>query len=116
MLHRFVSSPEAVTFGAVLEAFKTGDEAVRELAAEIGQRLGIATANLVGVLGGCRILISGQVAGFGQFLLDAICEEIARRSLPLLAEKTEVGFVSLGTDIVLLGASALLLSHELGVF
>lgn len=116
LLHRFAASPDVVTFDVVLEAFEAGDRAVRELVSGVGRSLGIAAANLVGVLGGCRILISGQVAGFGRFLLDAIRQEITRRSLPLLAEKTEVGFASLGTDIVLLGASALLLSHELGVF
>lgn len=116
LLHRFAASPQAVTFDVVLDAFEAGDAAVRDLVAGVGRSLGIAAANLVGVLGSCRILISGQVAGFGQFLLDAIQEEIPQRALPLLAEETEVGFVSLGADIVLLGASALLLSHELGLF
>jgi hypothetical protein len=71
---------------------------------------------LVGVLGSCRILIAGSVTCFGQVLLDAIREEMTRRCLPALGRDTEVGFVSLGSDIVFLGASALLLSHELGLF
>jgi hypothetical protein len=61
-------------------------------------------------------LIAGRVTCFGQFLLDVIHGEMVRRSLPTLARDTQVGFVSLGPDIVLLGASALLLPHELGLF
>jgi hypothetical protein len=70
---------------------------------------------VVGVLGSCRILISGRVTCFGQFLLDSIQKETSGRCLPSRARDTEVGFVSLGPDIVLLGASALLLHNELGV-
>jgi hypothetical protein len=56
------------------------------------------------------------VTRFGQFLLDAVQEEMMKRALSPLAENTEVGLVSLGSDIVLLGASALLLPNELGLF
>jgi hypothetical protein len=38
-----------------------------------------------------------------------------KRTLPTLASDTQVGFASLGSDIVLLGASALLLPRELGL-
>jgi hypothetical protein len=56
------------------------------------------------------------VMHFGQLLLDAVQEEMARRCLSSMAKDTEIGFVSLGQDIVLLGASALLLPNELGLF
>jgi predicted NBD/HSP70 family sugar kinase len=88
---------------------------VRQVIHGVGRSLGIAAANLVGVLGSCRILIAGSVTCFGQFLLDTIQEEMYRRSLLALARNTEIGIVSLGPDIVLLGASALLLPHELGL-
>jgi predicted NBD/HSP70 family sugar kinase len=114
-LRQFASDPERVTIDAVCQAFEAGDPAIEEIVYETGRSLGIAAANLVGVIGGCRILIAGSVEGFGQPLLDVIREEMSKRTLPSLARDTEVGFASLGSDIVLLGASALLLSHELGV-
>jgi predicted NBD/HSP70 family sugar kinase len=83
---------------------------------ETGQYLGTAAASLVGILGGCRILIAGRLLCFGQFLLDAIQAELTRRSLAALSQASEVDFVSLGGDIVLLGAVALLMHHELGLF
>jgi N-acetylglucosamine repressor len=115
LLHQFAASPEAITLDTVLQAFEAGDEAVRQVIHEAGQSLGVAVANLVGVLGSCRILISGSVTCFGQFLIDVIRGEMVRRCLPALASDTEVGVVSLGADIVFLGASALLLHHELGL-
>jgi N-acetylglucosamine repressor len=116
LLHQFAASPDGITLETVLQAFEAGDEAVGQVIRQVGQSLGIAAANLVGVLGSCRILIAGRVTCFGQFLLDAIREEMIERSLSSLAQDTEVGIVSLGSDIVLLGASALLLPHELGLF
>ncbi len=116
LLYQFAATPEMVSFDTVLQMFDAGDEVVRQVMREVGQSLGVAAANLVGVLGSCRILIAGQVTGFGPSLIDAIREEMVKRALPSLARSTEVGFVSLGSDIVLRGASALLLSHELGLF
>jgi N-acetylglucosamine repressor len=114
-LHQFASSPGAITLEAMCRALDAGDESVRRIIYEAGRNLGIAAANLVGVLGSCRILLAGSVTCFGPFLLDTIREEMIRRSLSPLAEDSEVDFVSLGADIVLLGASALLLPNELGL-
>ena len=114
-LNQLVPNPEAITFNTVSQAFALGDEATRAVIRNVGRSLGIAMANLVGVLGSCRILISGRITEFGQFLLDTLKEELRRRTLASLATATEIGFVSLGSDIVPLGAAALLLPHELGL-
>ncbi len=116
LLNQLVSDPEAITFETVCQAFDAGDEAARQVIYEVGQHLGTAAAYLVGILGGCRILIAGRFLCFGQFLLDAIRATLTRRSLAVLAQASEVDFVSLGGDIVLRGAAALLMHHELGLF
>jgi N-acetylglucosamine repressor len=113
-LHQFAADPESITMEAVCQAFNAGNEAVRQVVNEAGRMLGISAASLVGVLGRCRLLIAGNVRCFGQFLLDAVRDEMLQRTLLSLARDTEVGFTSLGSDIVLLGASALVLPHELG--
>jgi predicted NBD/HSP70 family sugar kinase len=77
--------------------------------------LGFAAANLVGILNINRIVIAGRVARFGQTLLEPIKQEIKRRSLPGLADETVIEITTLGDDIVILGAAALLLNHELGL-
>jgi N-acetylglucosamine repressor len=115
-LHQFSPSPETITLETICQALQAGDESVQRMIYKVGQSLGIAAANLVGVLGSCRILFAGSVTCFGPFLLDAVQEEVMKRALSPLAKNTEVGLVSLGSDIVLLGASALLLPNELGLF
>jgi N-acetylglucosamine repressor len=114
-LHQFVATPEVISLESICQAADTGDQAVRQMVAEVGRSLGIAAANLVGVLGSCRILLAGSVTCLGPFLLNAMHEEMCKRSFSPLAQQTMVDMVSLGTDIVLLGASALLLSNELGL-
>lgn len=99
----------------VLEAFNEGNEFVREVVLDAGHSLGIAASYLIGVLGSCRILISGHMQLFGAFLIDAMQEEMSRRTLPSLARNTELGIANAGSDIVTLGAAALILHHELGV-
>jgi N-acetylglucosamine repressor len=116
ILHRLAASPEAITLKTICQALDAGDESARQVIFEAGRGLGIAAANLVGVLGSCRILLTGSVTCFGQYLLDEIRGEMTKRCLHLVARDTEVGFASLGADIVLLGASALLLPNELGLF
>jgi len=49
-------------------------------------------------------------------LLDAVRHSISQRVMPVLAERTTVGFSTLGSDSVLQGAAALLLHHELSLF
>jgi len=55
------------------------------------------------------------VACLGQELLGPARQEIKRRSLSALADETTVETTTLGHDIVLLGAAALLLNSELGL-
>ena len=95
------------------QAFQAGDTAIQHVIRDVGKNLGIAAANLIGVLGSCHIVIAGRVTCFGQFLLDTIRAEMTKRCLVSLVQSSKVGFVSLGSDIVLL---ALLMSHELGLF
>ena len=96
-------------------ALATGDEAVRQVVVEAGRALGIATANLVGVLSVRRILFAGSVACLGPVLLGTIRQEVAGRALEAMANQTEIGMSRMGPDIVILGASALVLTRELGL-
>ena len=89
---------------------------MRQLALKAGRCLGIATAGLVGVLSIQRILIAGSVTCFGQSLLDVVRREMISRSLTVVAAETDLGLSSMGPDIVILGASALVLTRELGLF
>jgi len=83
---------------------------------EVGRYLGIAAANLVGVLSARRVLIAGSVTCFGEAWLDRIRQEMVNRSLAMVAREAEIEMSCVGPDIVILGASALVLTYELGLF
>ena len=114
-LHRYAEAPERIDMDAVHRAFDEGDEAVRDLVAEVGRYLGFAAANLVGILNINRIVLAGSPACFGSALLEPVKREIQQRSLAGLADGATVEVSALGTDIVILGAAALLLNSELGL-
>ena len=114
-LYRLVATPEEINTDIVLQAFEAGDEALQPVIAEAGHYLGVAVANLVGALNVQRVVIAGSVARFGQALLEPTVQEVRRRSLAALANETRIEITSLGPDIVILGAAALLLTYELGL-
>jgi len=115
-LHQFVDSSDEITVETICQALEAGDEQVRQLIRQLGRYLGIAAANVVGLLSARRIVIAGGVACLGDALLDAVQQEMTKRSLAIVASETEIVLSSISSDIVILGASALVLNRELGLF
>lgn len=116
LLHRFAADPGEISIETICRALEAGDEQVQQMIQRLGQYLGIAAANIVGLLSARRIVIAGSVACLGQVLLDVVRQEMARRSLAIVANEAEIVLSSIGSDIVILGASALVLNRELGLF
>ena len=116
LLHRFAPDVDQITVKTICRAMEAGDGQVRELVERAGRYLGIAAANIVGLLSARRIVIAGSVACLGDALLDVMRREMARRSLAILAGEVEIVVSNTGSDIVILGASALVLNRELGLF
>jgi len=114
-LRHFAKGPQGLTLEAISTAFQAGNEDVRKIGRHAGRALGVAASHLIGVLGSCRIMIGGSGDLLGQFLLDAMQEELAKRTLPALARAAELGIVETSSDMVILGAAAMVLQHELGV-
>lgn len=114
-LNHFAEGSQGLTLEGISAGFQAGNEDIRNVIRNAGRALGIAASYLVGVLGSCRIMIGGSGDLLGPFLLDAMQEELAKRTLPALARGTELGIVETGSDMVILGASAMVLQHELGV-
>jgi hypothetical protein len=75
----------------------------------------MAVANLVGALNVKHIVLMGDLARLGTPLLEAVRQEMIGRSLPPLAQATFIDLVEMNPHVVILGASALLLMHELGL-
>lgn len=116
LLHRFAARPEDIGISEVCQAVEAGDKAMCQEVAVAGRYLGIAVANLIGVLSVQRILIAGSLVCLGQLLLDTIQQEMVKRSLSVVACETRVGLSTIGPEIVVLGAAAQVLTQELGLF
>lgn len=107
--------PECLTTDLVLAAFQAGDEAVRQLIADVGQHLGTAVSHLISILDIEHLIIAGRIARYGDTLIEAIRRKVHQSTLTSIAKNTKVELSPLAEDIVILGAIALILSRELGV-
>jgi predicted NBD/HSP70 family sugar kinase len=104
-----------VEWQTIVGALEAGDAATRNMVATAGKYLGVAIANLVGSLNIHHVVVCGRVSQLGDVFLDAAQAETRRRVLPAMAASTEVTYSTLGTDVVILGSSAMTLKHELGI-
>jgi N-acetylglucosamine repressor len=116
VLYPLATSPRALTVLRICGAALDGDEAIRQVVRAAGHYLGMVVANMVGVLSVRRIFIAGSITCLDDILLDVIREEVACRALAPVASETEIEMSTMGADIVILGASALVLIRELGLF
>ena len=114
-LRRLAATPSEITTRTLLQALAAGDEPVRALVSEAGTTLGQAIGHLVGGLNIRNIVIAGSMARFGATLIDPIQHQLEAGVFPTLAREIRVSASELGQDIVILGAAALLLSHELAL-
>ena len=98
-----------------LDAFESGDPRVVEVILGAGRYLGRMLGHLVGTLDIHDIVLIGSMTAFGEPWLEAVRSEAHRSALPLLVDSTRIGLGHLGSDIVELGAAALLMTSELGL-
>ncbi len=115
LLNSFSPNLQAITIDTVWKAFEAGDDLARQIVLEAGRYVGIAAAILVSTLNVQRILVVGNMTRFGPAWLEAIRQEMLKRSLAILAQGTQVEIGQLEPNVVILGASALLLTRELGL-
>ncbi|HEX8026267.1 MAG TPA: ROK family protein, partial [Candidatus Limnocylindrales bacterium] len=109
-------APHGITsLDAAVAALQAGDPVVRDVVVAAGRELGSAIAWLIGVLNIERLVLVGSATEFGEPWLAAVREAMAGAALGLLAQATTVEIGRLGDDGVVLGASALLMTRELGL-
>jgi N-acetylglucosamine repressor len=115
-LGRAMSQNGRLTIEDIAEAVEGGDDPARAVVNEAGRSLGRSIASLIGALDVHRIALIGAASGLGDPWLDAIRDEARAGALSLIARPTaiELGQVD-PARAVLLGASAVLLTRELGL-
>jgi len=96
-------------------ALEAGDEDVRRVVVAAGRYLGQAIAGVIGVLDVEDIALHGSVTDLGDTWLDAVRDEARRRSLAPTSADVAIEIAPPIGDLVVMGASALLLTAELGL-
>lgn len=91
------------------------DEVTRRIVVTAGRYLGQVVGGLIGVLDVEQIVLHGSVTVLGEPWLQAVRDEARRRSFPPLSSKVEINIAAPIGDLVVMGASALLLTSELGL-
>jgi predicted NBD/HSP70 family sugar kinase len=109
------AAPAGLGLEDVRAAIEAGDEGARRIVVTAGRFVGQAVAGLIGALDVEHIVLHGSVAQLGEPWLEAVRDEARRRSLGLLSRDVEVALAAPIGDLVIMGASALLLSAELGL-
>jgi predicted NBD/HSP70 family sugar kinase/biotin operon repressor len=105
---------EPITLRAIRKAILGGDRVAHRVVEETGHFLGIACANLIGALNIRHLVLTGNLTILGIPLLEAVREKTLQRSLPNLAKDTYIELAAPDPNAVILGASVLVLTHELG--
>jgi N-acetylglucosamine repressor len=100
---------------AVRAALDAGAAWAVTIVDDAGAALGRAIAGLIGALDIRRIVLLGPVTELGEEWLAAVRREAGSRALALLADDIEIAVARPTTNVVIRGASALLVARELGL-
>lgn len=99
----------------LVAAFLGGVTRVRRIVLDAARRIGVAIGWLIGVLNVRHILLVGPVAAFGDDWLAEVRRSARSSALEPLARDTKIEFGQAHDDVVVLGASALLMEQQLGL-
>jgi N-acetylglucosamine repressor len=99
----------------LVAAFVAGVAGIRRIVLDAARELGVAVGWLIGVLNVRHVLLVGPVVGFGDDWLGEVRRQARSSVLTLLARDTQIEFGHAHDDVVVLGASALLMEQQLGL-
>jgi N-acetylglucosamine repressor len=114
-LGRILAAVGELTLEDIRGALEAGDEPTRRVVVGAARPLGQVIAAVIGLLNVRRIVLLGSVAELGEPWLAAVRDEAGRRSLGLLSADTTIELGRPNEQPVVLGASALLMTRELGL-
>ena len=107
--------PSITDESGLVAAFRAGATAVRRIVLDAARELGLAVGWLIGVLNVRHVLLVGPVAAFGDDWLSEVRRYATSSVLALLGRDTQIEFGHVHDDVVVLGASALLMEQQLGL-
>ena len=115
LLAQLRPSSGQITWKIMRQACQQEDADAQDIVRRAGHYMGIAVANLVGILNVKDIVIASNICQINDLFLTAVQNSMQQCVLPTLAQETVVRYASTQSNLVLLGASALILSNGLGI-
>jgi len=100
---------------SLILAFRAGDQHACEVVMRAAHMLGEGIAALIAALNINHVLLIGPATHLGDEWLDAVRSQTEKSALPLLARATKIELGETRIDDVVIGASALLMTQELGL-
>lgn len=107
--------PSITDEGGLVAAFRAGVAGIRRIVLDGARELGIGIGWLIGVLNVRHVLVVGPVVAFGDDWLTEVRRYARSSVLTMLARDTQIEFGHVHEDVVVLGASALLMEQQLGL-
>jgi predicted NBD/HSP70 family sugar kinase len=107
--------PSITDESGLVAAFRSDVPGVRRIVLEGARQLGLAIGWLIGVLNVRHVLLVGRVAELGDDWLGEVRRHAVASDFALLARDTQIEFGHMHDDVVVLGASALLMEQQLGL-
>lgn len=104
-----------LTWAEFVARVAEADTALTEIVQQTADTLGIMLAHLISTLNVHNIVLSGPVCDLGEVLIQPAHQAAISRVLPSFGHETTLTVSALGSDLVLVGCTALVLHQELGV-
>lgn len=103
---RLARDPRGIYLNTIEEAFQSGDSLTCDLVLQTADYLGMAIANLIGILNIHKVVLQGDMIRFGAPWLDRIRTVMMDCALAVPLDKTRLEIGQLGENAVILGAVA----------
>jgi predicted NBD/HSP70 family sugar kinase len=104
-----------ITMEHIRFAYLAGNKQITEMVNRSARAIGIALSYITNILDVRQVVLAGDMVGFGERFSDTISYEVNQRFLLNTKSNTKVGLSTLGENHILFGATALVLSRELGL-
>jgi predicted NBD/HSP70 family sugar kinase len=95
----------------VIEAALAGDQQAISILSEVGQDLGRGIAILIQLFNPELIILGGSIAEAKNYILTPIQQALNIYSMAKLTEKTDISLSTLGKEVGLIGAIAVVNEH-----
>jgi predicted NBD/HSP70 family sugar kinase len=101
--------PQNITLSAIETACHAGDPLAKRVVSDAARYLGTSLANLISVLNIHKIVLTGDMACFGDLWLQTVREAMTQAALTRMAQDTKLEMGTLEFKACILGASAFML-------